>query len=223
MIFQILTLFPEKYQDYLKYSLPARAHEKDLFHFKVSALRDFADPGRQGRVDEPPYGGGPGMVVQIGPVYRALQSQEHSLPVVLFTPRGEKLNQKMVREFSAMEGFTLIPGFYEGIDERVAEHLAHYQISIGDFILNSGDLAALCFIESVTRLLPGYMGSDESGNEESNEGEGLLEYPQYTRPADFNGWKVPDVLLSGNHAKIREWRDQERRKITELRRKNENY
>jgi tRNA (guanine37-N1)-methyltransferase len=201
--------------------LPARAYEKDLFNFKVYALRDYADPGRQGRIDDPPYGGGPGMVVQVGPIYRALEDLKVNLPRVLFTPRGEKLTQKRVREFSQMQGFTLIPGFYEGVDERVAEHLSDYQISIGDFILNSGDLAALCFIESITRLLPGYMGSDESGTEESNEGEGLLEYPQYTRPAEFNGWKVPDVLISGNHSKIREWRSEQSRIITEYRRKDQ--
>jgi tRNA (guanine37-N1)-methyltransferase len=221
MIFQIVTLFPEKYQDYLKYSLPARAHEKDLFSFRVYSLREYADPGRMGRIDEPPYGGGPGMVVQVGPVYRALEDTEQKLPVVLFTPRGEKLTQKRVREFSLMKGFTLVPGFYEGVDERVATHLADYQISIGDFVLNSGDLAALCFIESITRLLPGYMGSENSGIEESNEGEGLLEYPQYTRPADFNGWKVPEVLLSGNHAKIDQWRAEQSRMITEFRRKEQ--
>ncbi|MDH5657332.1 MAG: tRNA (guanosine(37)-N1)-methyltransferase TrmD [Spirochaetia bacterium] len=220
MKFQILTLFPERYTAYKESGLPARAHKKGLFEINTVNLRDFADPGRGDRIDDTPYGGGPGMVLEVSPIYRALNQLTEKFPVVLFTPRGKKLNQKMVRSFSGRTGFTLISGYYEGVDERVAEHLVDYEISLGDFILGSGDLPALCFIESVTRLIPGYMGSPESHIEESNENE-LLEYPQYTKPAEFNGWKVPDVLLSGNHKLIREWRMTKSREITELR-MNEN-
>ncbi|MCB1323080.1 MAG: tRNA (guanosine(37)-N1)-methyltransferase TrmD, partial [Leptospiraceae bacterium] len=151
---------------------------------------------------------------------RALAAMERSLPVILFTPRGERLNQSGVRRFYDQArnhaGLTLVCGYYEGVDERIARHLVDYEVSLGDFILGSGDLAALCFIEAITRLIPGYMGSEESAHEESNE-NGLLEYPQYTRPADYNGWKVPDVLLSGHHGEIERWRLKESHRITEYR------
>ncbi|MEQ9364876.1 MAG: tRNA (guanosine(37)-N1)-methyltransferase TrmD, partial [Leptospirales bacterium] len=132
-------------------------------------LRDFADPGRKGRVDETPYGGGPGMVLQPGPIDRGLQSMPEKYPVALMTPRGELLGQRRVREFAGMRGLTIVCGYYEGVDERVAEHLVDYQVSIGEFVLGSGDLAALCLIEAVTRLLPGYMGSADSHRVESYE------------------------------------------------------
>jgi len=220
MKFQVITLFPERYESYIESGLPARAHQKGLYDITTVLLRNYAEPSRGDRIDNTPYGGGPGMVLEVGPVYRALEDVKEKLPVVLFTPRGKKLNQKMVREFSKAEGFTLLAGYYEGVDERIAEHLVDYQISIGDFVLGSGDLPALCFIESITRLIPGYMGSPESHIDESNEND-LLEYPQYTKPADFNGWKVPEVLLSGNHKLIRDWRTLKSREITEMR-KNEN-
>jgi len=216
MKFQVLTLFPERFTCYLNSGLPARAHQKGLFEVQTVQLRDFADPNRGGRIDDTPYGGGPGMVLEIAPVERALQSLEMKFPVILFTPRGRRLNQRMVREFLVHPGFTLISGYYEGVDERIAEHLVDDSISLGDFVLNSGDLPALCFIEAVTRLLPGYMGSFESQIEESNENE-LIEYPHYTRPANYNGWQVPEVLLSGNHEKIRQWRMEKSKEITQLR------
>jgi len=220
MHFQVLTLFPERYGAYLETGLPRRAFEKSLFQLHPVQLRDYADPGRKGRVDDTPYGGGPGMVVQVGPVDRALRAMPRKLPVVLFTPRGELLTQKRVRSFAQMEGVTLVCGYYEGVDQRVAEQMVDYEISLGRFILGSGDLAALCFIEAVTRLLPGYMGSDESHRDESYEeaADELLEYPQYSRPADYRGWQVPDVLLDGNHGAIDRWRQTERERITDLRR-----
>jgi len=218
MLFQIVTLFPERYSAYVESGLPARAYKKALYNIETRNLRDFADPGRKGRVDDTPYGGGPGMVLQVGPVERAVSSFPEKLPVVLFTPRGELLNQEGVRAFSAMSGFTLVSGYYEGVDERVAENIATYQVSIGSFVLGSGDLPALCFIEALTRLLPGYMGSPESETVESNE-KGLLEYPQYTRPPEYGGWKVPEILLSGDHGKIEAWRTQKSREITEIRKK----
>ncbi len=218
MIFQVVTHFPERYTSYLETGLPARAHKKGLFQVLTARLKDFTE---NGRVDEPPYGGGPGMVLQIAPVDRALRSLKHRLPVILFTPRGTRLTQKKVRRFSEQaKGYTLICGYYEGVDERIAEHLVDDQISLGDFVLGSGDLAALCFIEAVTRLLPGYTGCAHSIKEESME-NGLLEYPQYTRPREYQKWKVPDILLSGDHKEIFLWREEQMQKITDLRRKEE--
>ncbi len=220
MIFQVLTQFPERYRAYLEMGLPARAYRKALFHINTFQLRDFANARRKGRVDDAPYGGGPGMLLQVEPVAKALEAMPHRLPVVLFTPRGMRLKQKEVQAFAQkITGYTLICGYFEGVDERIAEHLADHSISLGDFILGSGDLPALCFIEAVTRLLPGYTGSPASLNEESMQ-EDSLEYPQYTRPADYRGWKVPEVLLSGDHQAIALWRKQESRRITHLRRKS---
>lgn len=219
MIFQVLTLFPERYERYVESGLPARAYQKRLFDLRPVQLRDFAEPARKGRIDDAPYGGGPGMILEIGPVDRALASLEHKLPVALMTPRGALLDQRQVRQFATLPGLTILSGYYEGVDERVAEHLADYQVSIGNFVLGSGDLAALCLIEAVTRLLPGYMGSPESHVVESHESD-ELEYPQYTRPAEYRGWKVPEVLLEGNHQKIAAWRKEQSRQIT-LRRKSD--
>lgn len=218
MNFQVITLFPERYTHYLESGLPQKAHKKGLFGILPVQLRDYADPRRGGRVDDTPFGGGPGMVLEIGPVDRALKALPERYPVVLMTPRGRRLEQSRVVEFAGWPGMTILCGYYEGVDERIARHLVDHQVSLGDFVLGSGDLPALCLIEAITRLLPGYMGSAESLREESNE-EGLLEYPQYTRPAEFNGWNVPDILLSGNHQKIAEWRRQQSQEITELRRR----
>lgn len=218
MLFQVLTHFPQRYHAYLESGLPSKASQKKLFEIKAVQLRDFAETSRKGRVDDAPYGGGPGMVLQVGPIDRALQWLPQKLPVVLFTPRGERLNQRRVRRLASegAKGYTLICGYFEGVDERVAENLVDFQISIGDFVLGSGDLPALCFIEALTRLLPGYTGCKESIAEESMETE-LLEYPQYTRPADYHGWHVPTVLLSGNHAEIKAWRRKQMEAITEYR------
>lgn len=158
------------------------------------------------------------MVLEIGPIERALESLAEKLPVVLFTPRGERLEQGRIREFSRLPGLTLISGYYEGVDERVAEHLVDHEVSLGDFVLGSGDLPALCLIEATTRLLPGYMGCAESLEVESNEGDGGLEYPQYTRPASYRGWQVPDVLLSGNHGEVERWRRARSLEVTRKRR-----
>ena len=215
--------------------LPARALKKGLFEIYPVQLRDFADPGRSGRIDDLPYGGGAGMVLQIGPIERALESLPEKLPVVLFTPRGQMFDQPLARELARKKpgtsetstendvaGFTLLCGYYEGVDERIAEHLVDYQISIGDYVLGSGDLPALVFIEALTRLIPGYMGSSESLLEESNE-DGLLEYPQYTRPAMYKDWAVPDVLLSGNHGEIAKWRKRKSLEITDKRKLRNGY
>lgn len=209
MIFQILTLFPVRYDQYIETGLPARAAKKGLFELRPVNLRDFADPGRKDRIDDLPYGGGPGMLVQVGPVDRALNSLEKTgYRRILMSPAGNRLNQKTVRRLSRESGLTIVCGYYEGVDHRVSEHLIDEEISVGDFILGSGDLAALTLIESITRLIPGYMGSSESHLIESHE-QNTLEYPQYTRPEIYNNWSVPSVLLSGNHKNIEEWRQQQ--------------
>ncbi len=220
MLFQVITQFPERYTSYLSVGLPSRAYERGLFKIHTIQLRDYADPSRKGRLDEPPYGGGPGMIMQIGPIHKALLALPVQLPVVLFTPRGERMTQKMLRglynKHNATQntiGYTLINGYYEGIDERVALHLCDYQISLGDFILGSGDLASLCFIEGLTRLLPNYTGCAESLIDESHEDD-FLEYPQYTRPEVYQEWQVPNVLLSGNHQEIAKWRREQRELMT---------
>lgn len=218
MHFEIITLFPERYTHYFETGMPARAIKKALFTVRTIQLADYAEPGRHGRVDDAPYGGGPGMVLQIGPLVRALEALPEKFPVILFSPRGELLDQRMAHTLSGGEGFILLSGYYEGVDERVAENFVDYQISTGNYILGSGDLPALTFIETVTRLLPEYMNSPDSLIEESNE-DGLLEYPQYTRPAKFREMSVPDILLSGNHEKISEWRHQKRLEITRKRKK----
>lgn len=159
------------------------------------------------------------MVLEVGPIHRALKSLPDSFPVVLFTPRGKRLNQKMVRSFASYPGLTLLSGYFEGVDERVTQNLVDYEVSLGDFILGSGDAAAICFLESVTRLIPGFMGSDESHVDESHEEEGTLEYPQYTRPPKYLDWEVPPVLLSGDHGKIARWRKEQ----SELKSRNTQY
>ena len=221
MLFQVLTHFPERYHSYLETGLPAKAIQKGLFRVHTLQIREFADQARKGRVDEPPYGGGPGMVLQVGPVDRALQSLKEALPVILFTPRGRRLKQKDVYSFAKEgKGYTLICGYFEGVDERVAEHLTDHQISLGDFVLGSGDLPALCFIEALTRLLPGYTGCEQSIVEESMQDD-LLEYPQYTRPREYRGWKVPELLLSGKHEAIALWRKEQSLKLSQERRQEE--
>ena len=215
MVFQIVTLFPERYRYFLESGLPSKGLKKALLELRFRQLRHYADPGRGGRIDDLPYGGGPGMVLQVGPIHRAIQSFPDQYPVVLFTPRGKRLNQQMVRSFSCLPGLTLVSGYFEGVDERVAANLVDYQISLGDFILGSGDAAAICFLESVSRLIPGFMGSDESHQEESHEVEGALEYPQYTRPPEYQDWEVPPILLSGDHGKIEQWRKEQSLKLSE--------
>jgi len=200
----VLTLFPERYRHYTEYGLPQKALKKGLFSIQAIYLPDFADPARKGRIDDTPYGGGPGMIVQVGPVDRALASIGRDYPVVLFSPRGEPFQQSRAERFSRLPGLVLVCGYYEGVDERIADHLVTERVSLGDFVLGSGDLAALCVIEATTRLLPGYMGSTESASVESHED--YVEYPQFTRPAEYRGWKVPDVLLSGDHGRIAAWR-----------------
>ena len=208
MRIDVLTLFPEMFASPLGYSIIKRAIERKILEVELTNIRDFSE-GNYNRVDDKPYGGGPGMVMKPGPIFECFehvqQLSEDSGRLIALTPQGKPLNQGLVEELSGEKRLILIAGRYEGFDERIIEGLGCEQISVGDYVLSGGELAAMIVIDSVTRLLEGALGADESSEDESFSG-GLLEYPQYTRPEEFRGMKVPDVLLSGDHAKIAQWR-----------------
>lgn len=218
--FDILTLFPEMFESPFNASLLKKAREKNLIEIRITDIRDFARDKHR-TADDYPYGGGSGMVMKIEPIAGALESLGplDSALVCLLTPQGEVFNQKMALELAAESHVVLICGHYEGVDERVREHLVHREISIGDFVLTGGELPAMVVVDAVSRLVSGVLGNDQSARGDSFAVEqGLLEYPQYTRPAEFRGWAVPEVLLSGHHAEIEAWRRREALKRTCLRR-----
>lgn len=193
------------------------AREKGLARIRMRNLRDWA-PGKHRVTDEPPYGGGAGMVLKVEPVFNALQDlRRPESRVILLSAQGARFDQAAARRLSSGRHLILVSGHYEGVDQRVADHLVDEEISIGDYVLTNGTLAALVVADAVVRLLPGVLGDERSAADESFSG-GLLEYPHYTRPADFGGWKVPDVLLGGNHAAIEAWRRGQADERTRLRR-----
>ena len=204
--FDVLSIFPEMLQSPLEFSLLKKAREKGLIEVGLHNIRDWAQDKHR-MTDDAPYGGGCGMVMKVEPVARAVaavkQAGEASL-VVLLTPQGEIFNQTIAAELARRKQIILICGRYEGFDERIREHLADREISLGDYILTGGELSALVVIDATARLIPGVLGNDASASGESFS-QGLLEYPQYTRPAEYSGWPVPEVLLSGNHARIERW------------------
>jgi len=202
--FTILSLFPEFFDSPLSSGLMSKAREEALVEFSFVNPRDFATD-KHHSVDDRPYGGGPGMVMMLDPLARALRSLKNPGRILLLSPRGRPLTQAVARELSHEPALTVLCGRYEGIDERLLELFPIEMLSVGDFVLSGGESAAVCLIESVARLLPGFMGKDASGDEESFSA-GLLEYPHYTRPESFADLSVPPVLLSGDHAKIRAWR-----------------
>lgn len=208
MRIDILTLFPAMFESPLNESIIKRARDAGILRIEVHNIRDWAE-GRHRVADDYPFGGGPGMVMKPEPLLAAIEAvtamDDERGPVALLTPQGQVLNQSLVRQLAAEPRLTLVCGHYEGVDERVVEHGVTHEISIGDYILSGGEPAALVVVDAVARLVPGVVGSGESLVEESH-GAGLLEYPQYTRPADFRGWRVPDILLSGHHAEIARWR-----------------
>jgi len=204
----------------LNTSIVGRAVSSGIIEIKVTNIRDYATD-RYGSVDDAPYGGGPGMVMMCQPVFdavEAIRAQNATKGiVVLLTPQGQKLEQKLVRHLAQQDRLILVAGHYEGFDERIRRGLADMEISIGDFVLSGGEIPAMAIVDAVVRLLPGALGKEESTAEESFN-MGLLEYPQYTRPREFRGMKVPDVLLSGDHARINQWRRQQAEKRTMQRR-----
>jgi len=219
MRFDILTLFPEMFSSPFQESILAKAIEKGLIEVRTINIRDFAlDKHRI--VDDAPYGGGQGMVMKVEPIVRAIEqvkSEDPSVRTIYLTPEGKPLNQEMARQLSSRSHLILLCGRYEGVDERVRELFIDEEISIGDYVLTGGELAAMVLIDAVSRLLPGVLGSDRSAEEDSFFGS-LLEYPQYTRPASFRGYEVPEVLLSGNHQAISLWRRKEALRRTWMRR-----
>lgn len=212
MRFDVLTIFPRMFESPLEETILRRALDAGLIEVAVHDLRQWATD-RHRTVDDYPFGGGAGMVMKPEPLFAAVEAiqplAEPQATVVLMTPLGRRLDQGLVRELAGLERLLLVCGRYEGVDERVHEHLVDLEVSIGDVVVSGGELPALLLIDAVSRRVPGVLGSEASLDEESFEG-GLLEYPQYTRPADFRGWTVPDVLLSGHHAQIAAWRREQR-------------
>jgi tRNA (guanine37-N1)-methyltransferase len=204
VIIEVLTLFPELFPGPLAGGVTGRGLSAGLVSLRVHNLRDYTHD-RHRQVDDVPYGGGAGMVLKPEPIFEAVRARAGKGPVILLTPQGEVLNQKMVRELAGQEDLYLICGRYEGVDERVASHLVDREVSIGDYILTGGELPAMAVIDAVSRLVTGVLGSEVSPQDESFE-QPFLEYPHYTRPAVFEGHAVPEVLLSGHHAEIERWR-----------------
>lgn len=219
MKIDVLTLFPGMFAGPLDESIIRRARDGGLLDLTIHNLRDYTHD-RHRTVDDNPFGGGPGMLLKPGPIFEAVESLAHAQTrVILLTPAGRTFSQSIARELVQFEHLLLICGSYEGFDERVREHLADDELSIGDYVLTNGALPAMVIIDVVARLLPGVLGDDESSREESfSPGGPGLEYPHYTRPAEYRGLKVPEVLLSGNHAEIAKWRAEQARMRTEERR-----
>ena len=211
----IITIFPNTFASVLNESILKRAQEKKKVKIRVHDLRDYTVDKKHRKVDDRPFGGGPGMVLSPQPIFDAVSKikKNKKAHVVFFTPSGETLTQKLAKNLSGHQHLILICGHYEGIDERVREKLANQCICIGDYVLTGGEIPAMVLVDCVTRLIPGVLGKQESLDRESFE-ENLLEYPQYTRPSNFRGMKVPNVLLSGNHKAIEKWRQQEALKKT---------
>lgn len=208
MKIDVLTLFPAMFVGPLDESIVKRARQAGLLDLTIHDLRDYTHD-RHRTVDDRPFGGGPGMVLKPEPIFEAVAAlADERTRVTLMSPQGRRFEQAVAREVADVGHLLLICGSYEGFDERVRETLAHDEISLGDFVLTNGALPAMAVIDAVTRLLPGVLGDEESATEESFS-DGRLEYPQYTRPAEFRGMRVPDVLLSGNHAEIGKWRRQQ--------------
>ena len=212
----VLTLYPEMFPGFLGHSMAGRALENGLWSLDTVQIRDFAKD-RHHSVDDTPSGGGAGLVMKPDVLAAAIDSVDNNVPRLLMSPRGKPFNQKMAREFASGNGVTLICGPFEGIDERVIEARELIEVSIGDYILSGGETAALVILDSIIRLLPGVMGNSESGEQESFE-TGLLEYPHYTRPQIFEGRTIPEVLTSGNHQAIKNWRKLQSEQITRERR-----
>jgi len=201
----VLTLFPQAITGYAATSVLGRARERGLWELFVHDFREATSDVHR-TVDDTPFGGGAGMVLRAEPIIATVESNpDLARPVIALTPSGRVFNHGVAEELSRLSGFTLLSGRYEGFDQRALDLVADDELSLGDFVLSGGELAALCVIESVVRLLPGALGNDESSFEESFS-NGLLEYPQYTKPAEVRGQRVPDVLLSGDHARIERWR-----------------
>lgn len=219
MKIDILTLFPEIFHTIFNWSIIGRAVEKELVRLNCINIRDFSEDKHK-RVDDYPFGGGPGMVMKPEPIAKAIESvKESESKVIYLSPKGKVYNQRMANKLVREKHLILLSGHYEGIDNRIVEHYIDEEISIGDYVLTGGEIPSLVLLDSIIRLIPGVLGSEDSFIEDSHY-NGLLEHPQYTRPRDFNGYMVPSVLLSGNHKEIEKWRLYESLKITYLNRRD---
>ena len=217
MQIDIITIFPRMLDGILGESMMKRATQQGAVTFRPIDLRDFTSD-RHKTTDDRPFGGGPGMVMKCEPIFKAIESvRTPESKVILMTPQGRPFKQSIARDLSAEKHLIILCGHYEGIDERVRDALVHEEISIGDYVLTNGAIAAAIVIDAVVRLLPGVVGG-EGATEQESFSDGLLEYPQYTRPAEFQGMKVPDVLLSGNHEEVARWRKQQSEQRTRARR-----
>lgn len=220
MQIDILTIFPKMFESVFKYGVITKALRKNIFSLKIHNLRDYS-PLKHGRVDDEPYGGGPGMIMMPEPIFNAVKEivkdselKREEICVILLSPDGKRLDQSTLKSLSSFKKLIIISGRYEGVDERVKEILIDRLISIGDYVISGGEVAAMVLVDGVVRLIPGVLGNIKSLDEESFFGN-LLDYPQYTRPASFEGMEVPEILLSGNHKKIAEWRKKQAKIKTE--------
>jgi tRNA (guanine37-N1)-methyltransferase len=215
MQFDIITIFPQIFDSYFSESILKRAQNENLIKINIHNLRDYADDKRR-TVDDTPYGGGAGMVMKAEPIFKCVNAIEKNQElgirnkektrIILLSAKGKRYAQSDARRLSQYENLIFICGRYEGVDERVVENIADEEISIGDYVLTGGEIPAMVVVDSISRLLPGVLGNEQSAEIESHSQEGYLEFPQYTKPENFNDWKVPEVLLSGNHAEIEKWR-----------------
>jgi len=213
MQFDVFTILPEVFSTYLDTSILKRARERGLINVRIHNIRDYTHD-KHHTTDDTPYGGGGGMVMKPEPIFEAVESifglnpppsSTQPIPIILLTPQGRVFTQRVAEELSSHEHIALLCGRYEGIDERIREHLVTDEISIGDYVLTGGELPAMMLIDAVSRLIPGVLG-DPTGAEDDSHSMGLLEYPHYTKPSEYRNWKVPDILLSGDHSKIEQWR-----------------
>lgn len=220
MTFDILTIFPAMFDGYFSESIIRRALDRGLFSIRVHNLRDWATDKHR-KVDDKPYGGGPGMVMKVEPFFRALKALKalgkKKTRIILLSAKGKTFSQTDAKRLATYDRVVFLCGRYEGVDERVAAHLADEELSIGNYVLTGGELPAMVVLDAVCRHIPGVLGAADSLKEESHEEEGVTEYPQYTRPEAFvpkkgQRWKVPNILLSGDHAKVHEWRTKKRKK-----------
>jgi tRNA (guanine37-N1)-methyltransferase len=219
--FHIVTIFPEFFRGPFEHGVIQKAREAELIEIQVHDLRTWTYD-RHRTVDDRPFGGGEGMLLKAAPIFEAVEAvwpeRSERSKVILLSAQGKKFDQAKAREFSGLKELLLICGRYEGVDERVAEHLADEELSIGDYVLSGGELAAAVVVDAVARLQAGVLGNETSSVDESFGETGLLDWPQYTRPAEFRGWKVPDVLIGGNHEEVRKWRRNAAREKTQRQR-----
>ncbi len=223
MRFDVLTLFPEMFPSYLGQSLLAKAIERELVQVELHNIRDWSQDDKHKKVDDRPYGGGPGMVMMVEPVVECVEAvqsyDERPGQLILLSPQGRRLEQQRVEQLAGKDRLMLLCGRYEGFDQRIIDILQPDEISIGDYILNGGEVAAMVLIDAVSRMIPGVLGDEASNQSDSFSGDDrLLEFPQYTRPREFRGHEVPEILLSGDHEKISQWRKEESLKKTKQRR-----